>query len=129
MVTAGQRVRVRVVSVDPVTNKIALTMRSKEDVQAAQEAREQPREAREPAGEGAAARSGRERLGKIATRGAATGSWSAAHRQFQVQLRYNSRLKGHFTAKLSTCAEKAGCWSDQLTCIVIGADFSHAHRM
>ena len=66
MVTAGQKVRVRVVSVDPGSNKIALTMRTKEDVQAAQEAREQPRE---PAGEGAAARSGRERLGKIATRG------------------------------------------------------------
>ena len=81
MVSPGQKVQVRVVSVDPVTNKIALTMRTKEDVQAAQEARDQPREAREPVGDGAAARSGRERLGKIATRGGAACSLVPARRQ------------------------------------------------
>lgn len=70
IVSPGQSVKVRVTSVEPGSNKIALTMREKDEVQAVREPRE-PREPRDDAaaGEGAA-RSGRERLGKIATRGA-----------------------------------------------------------
>ena len=68
IVSPGQTVKVRVTSVEPGSNKIALTMRDKDEVQAVRA----PREPRGDAatGEGAA-RSGRERLGKIATRGAA----------------------------------------------------------
>ncbi len=73
IVSMGQTVKVRVTSVEPGSNKIALTMREKDEVQVQREPRE-PREQREPRGDGGAggegaARSGRERLGKIATRG------------------------------------------------------------
>ena len=74
IVSMGQTVKVRVTSVEPGSNKIALTMRDKDEVQVQRE----PREPREPRGDGGAAggeggaRSGRERLGKIATRGAAS---------------------------------------------------------
>lgn len=74
IVQPGQKITVRVMSVDFDTNKISLTMRDANEP--AREQRE-PREQRDPSASGdrfgsggaAGGRGGRERLGKIATRG------------------------------------------------------------
>lgn len=73
IVKAGEKVTVRVLSIDMSANKISLTMRDPNEP--AREVRE-PRAAAAPGTEGdssggaaGAGRQGRDRLGKIATRG------------------------------------------------------------